>query len=186
MVVTTGSAGAWVAHRPGRAVAGARRLVVIDGPSGAGKSTLADRIVAVWPRPVTLVRLDEVYPGWRGLDRGAELIAARLIAPWSAVRVGRVHGWDWHAGRPGPVRWVPPKRDLVVEGCGAFAAARGASAVRVWVDAPAVARKRAALARDQGAFDAFWDLWDAQWRWHAARTGASAAHADLRVRGLSS
>lgn len=186
MVVTAGSAVSGVPHRLGGAAAGARRLVVIDGPSGAGKSTLADRIVGAWPRPVTLVRLDEVYPGWRGLDRGAELIATRLIIPWNAGRAGRVPGWDWEVGRSGAVRWVPPKRDLVVEGCGAFAAARGASALRVWVDAPAAARKRAALARDHGAFDAFWDLWDEQWRWHAARTGASAARADLRIRGLSS
>lgn len=162
-----------------------RRLVAIDGPSGAGKSTLADVIVAASPGPVALVRLDEVYPGWRGLDRGAAVIADALVAPWVRGRIARVPGWDWVADVPGPVRTIAPGCTLIVEGCGAFAATAGASALRIWVDAGDEDRRRAALARDRGSFDPYWEMWDAQWRRHTARTGASAARADLLVRGLS-
>ncbi|WP_308799594.1 nucleoside/nucleotide kinase family protein [Agromyces silvae] len=162
-----------------------RRLVAIDGPSGAGKSTLADAMVAAWPGPVALVRLDEVYPGWHGLDRGAALIADSVVAPWARGAVARVRCWDWRADAPGPIRAIAPGLDLVIEGCGAFDAVSGASALRIWVHAGEAERRRAALTRDRGAFDPYWDMWDAQWRRHAARTGASAAGADLIVRGLS-
>jgi hypothetical protein len=163
-----------------------RRLVAIDGPSGVGKSTLADLIVATWRRPVALVRLDEVYPGWAGLDRGAALLAASLVGPWAAGKVARVPSWNWEAGAPGPVRTIVPGQDLVVEGCGAFDACAEASALRIWVHADDDDRRRAALTRDRGAFDPYWEMWDTQWKRHAARTEASAAGSDLIVRGLSS
>jgi hypothetical protein len=168
---------------PGR---NGRRLVAIDGPSGAGKSTFADAVAAVWPRPLELVRLDEVYPGWHGLERGARVLSAALVRPWARGVVGRVPGWDWSADGAGPVRIVRPGTDLLVEGCGAFAAIGALSAVRIWVHAGDGVRKRAALERDHGAFDPYWEMWDAQWRTYTARTGASAALADLRVRGVSS
>jgi hypothetical protein len=162
-----------------------RRLIVVDGPSGAGKSTFADALVARWPRGVELVRLDDVYPGWGGLARGAETLGASLVDPWVLGRLARVPRWDWGREAAGPVDAVRPGRDLVIEGCGAFAAAQGAAALRIWVQAADAARKRAALDRDRGAFDPFWELWDGQWRRYVARTGASAARADLIVTGLS-
>lgn len=170
---------------PAGAGSSGRRLVVIDGPSGAGKSTLADALVAIWPTGVDLVRLDDVYPGWHGLSSGADLLAGELVEPWRRRRPARVPRWDWTRDAPGVVDLVRPGRDLVIEGCGAFAAARRAPALRVWVRAGDAARKRAALERDRGAFDPYWELWDGQWRRYVARTGASAARADLVVRGLS-
>ena len=57
-------------------------LVLVDGPSGAGKSTFADRLLAAWPaRAARLVRLDEVYPGWHGLDSGAACLRRDLVDP---------------------------------------------------------------------------------------------------------
>ncbi|MDR5699901.1 nucleoside/nucleotide kinase family protein [Agromyces aerolatus] len=162
-----------------------RRLVAIDGPSGAGKSTLADAIVAAWRGSVALVRLDEVYPGWHGLDRGSALLAASLVTPWASGKLARVPTWDWDAGRRGPVRAIAPGHDLLVEGCGAFDATAAVPALRIWVDARDEDRRRAALARDRGAFDPYWEMWDTQWRRHTARTGASVTRADLIVRGLS-
>lgn len=163
-----------------------RRILAIDGPSGSGKSTLADAVVAAWPGGADLVRLDDVYPGWHGLDRGSALVAAALVEPWLRGAVGRVPRWDWTAGAPGRPTAVRPGRDLVIEGCGAFAATAATHALRIWVHAGDAERKRAALARDGGAFDPYWEMWDAQWRKYQARTGSSAARADLVVRGLSS
>lgn len=160
------------------------RLIAIDGPSGSGKSTLADAISRTSPG-AAVVRLDDVYPGWHGLDRGAALVAAFVVAPWASGNLARVPRWDWMRGRPGQITAIPPGRDLVIEGCGAFEATSGVAAYRIWVHAGEAERKQAALERDRGAFDPYWDMWDRQWRRYVARTGASAARADLVVRGLS-
>jgi hypothetical protein len=39
----------------------------------------------------------------------------------------------------------------------------------LWVDADDAARKRRALARDDGGFDAHWNMWQAQFEEHVAR-----------------
>lgn len=148
-------------------------IVLIDGPSGAGKSTLADALLARWrgPRPV-LVRLDDVYPGWTGLERAGTALARTLVPPTRRGAVGSWRRWDWARERPGRLEHVRPgDRGLVVEGCGAFTAgAAAAEAVRVWVDAPDETRKRRALQRDGGAYDPYWALWERQWRRHVRRT----------------
>nr|WP_236778830.1 ATP-binding protein [Agromyces seonyuensis] len=166
------------ARRPG--------LVVIDGPSGAGKSALADALVAALPAGTAeLVRLDEIYPGWYGLDAGARSAGRRVVAPHSRGRSGTVERWDWAADAPARPRSVRPGSLLVVEGCGAFAAARRAwpaAVLRVWVDLPDEERRARALARDRGAFDPWWETWDEQWRRYASR-GRPAADADVSVEG---
>jgi hypothetical protein len=166
------------------AVRGIRNpLVLIDGPSGAGKSTLADALVQRWPgRPPALVRLDDVYRGWRGLERAGAELSQTLVPPRLRSQVGRWRRWDWVNDRPGAHERLGPGGALIIEGCGAFAAGAAArSAVHVWVDAPDALRRRRALDRDGGAYDPYWDMWDRQWRRYSRRT-APAARADLRLR----
>lgn len=166
------------------AVRGIRRpLVLIDGPSGAGKSTLADAVSASWPggRPA-LVRLDDAYPGWSGLERAGVELARTLVPPVRRGAVGTWRRWDWAQGAPGDLVRLRPGPPLIVEGCGAFEVGGAASgAVRVWVDAADALRKRRALGRDGGAYDPFWDLWERQWRHYVRRT-APAGRATVRVR----
>src|SRR5690606_29833513 len=53
------------------AIAGQTRAVVlIDGRSGSGKTTLATALAARLPG-TQLVRLDDFYPGWDGLEAGS-------------------------------------------------------------------------------------------------------------------
>jgi energy-coupling factor transporter ATP-binding protein EcfA2 len=167
-----------------RAVRGRRTpLVVIDGPSGAGKSTFADALVRAWPgQTPDLVRLDEVYPGWHGLDAAGTGLARTLLAQRRRGRVGGWRRWDWAAERAAEETRVRPGRGMVLEGCGSFAAAEhDPEAVHVWVEASDPVRRRRALARDDGAFDDFWEIWDRQWRRHARRC-ESRRHADVVVR----
>ena len=171
-----------------RAVIGATRgirnpIVLIDGPSGAGKSTFADALRTNWPGAApALVRLDDVYPGWRGLEQAGVGLARSLVAPARRGAVGRWRRWDWARNRPAGREWLRPGSALIVEGCGAFAAGRGAAdALHVWVDATDEVRKRRALHRDGGAYDPFWDIWDRQWRRYVHRTSPER-RADLRVR----
>lgn len=179
----------------------AAAVIAIDGPSGAGKSTLADALAGVLDaaRPggagagaagaasaaarVRVIRLDDAYPGWHGLERGAADLRHRVIAPISAGRVGWRSPWDWEAGRRRPaVPMLPLRATRIVEGCGAFAAAGdGPRTLRVWVAAPDALRRQRALARDGGRFDPYWDVWETQWRRYAARGFAARAHLVVRV-----
>lgn len=156
----------------GQRMADERAVVLIDGPSGAGKSTLADAVVAAWPgrHAPTLVRLDDIYPGWGGLDAAVELIGARLLAPRHGGRAAAWQRHDWVTGRPAEWHRVDPTRPLIVEGCGALAEAHaGLSDVRVWLDADDGIRKRRALERDGGGFDGHWDQWQRDWERYRAR-----------------
>ena len=168
-----------------RAVVAAARgipnpLVLIDGPSGAGKSTLADAVRRAWPAPSPqLVRLDDVYPGWHGLERASRQLARSLVARLDRGSVGTWQRWDWRAGRPAAIENVRPGGSLIIEGCGAFATgAPDRPAVRVWVGAADGVRRRRALDRDAGAFDSYWDVWERQWRRYVQRTDP-ARSADL-------
>jgi len=69
------------------AIRTAAPVVLIDGPAGAGKSTLADGLARNWPGaiPPTLVRMDDIYPGWEGLAAGSEFLHADLLAPLRAA-----------------------------------------------------------------------------------------------------
>ncbi|MGR2751542.1 ATP-binding protein [Agromyces arachidis] len=157
-------------------------LVLVDGPSGAGKTTFAAALVAAWhgaaPR---LVRVDEAIPGWAGLRPGAERLERSLLRPHRRSDPGAIHRWDWFGDRPGAIERVRPG-GIVVEGCGAHLAGRHRSdAVRVWLDAPAAARRHRALERDGGAFDPYWDAWEADWRRYVLQTDARRA-SGMRVR----
>ncbi|GAA4156666.1 AAA family ATPase [Gryllotalpicola daejeonensis] len=160
-------------------------IVLIDGPSGSGKSTLADALLAAWPTAAAprLVRLDDLYPGWGGLAVGSHAVAAELVGPLRESGVGRWREWNWAAGHPGEWHEVHGDRPLVVEGCGALSQASARHAdLRIWLGADDAVRKRRALARDRGAFDAHWEMWDAQFT-EFVRTQHPLALADLILDG---
>jgi hypothetical protein len=140
-------------------------VVLIDGPSGAGKSTLADGVVAAWPgrRTPVLVRMDDIYPGWNGLDAASDHIVHELLAPLRTTGAGRWRRHDWERAEPAEWHPVGGGGPLVIEGCGSLS--RGSASLadlRVWLTADDSVRKRRALARDNGSFDAYWDLWQAE------------------------
>jgi hypothetical protein len=156
-------------------------VVLIDGPSGAGKSTLADELVRRWPAGAApqLVRLDELYPGWGGLALGSHMVATDLLDDLRSSGTGRWRSWNWIAGHPAEWHEVGADRPLIVEGCGALSQASAALAdLRVWLAADDRVRKRRALARDRGAFDAHWQMWDEQFA-RFVETQHPIAHADL-------
>ncbi|GAA4171424.1 ATP-binding protein [Gryllotalpicola koreensis] len=168
-----------------RALDARNPIVLIDGPSGAGKSTLADGLIRAWPTDAApqLVRLDDLYPGWGGLAAGSHQVATELLAPLRESGAGRWRGWNWAAGRPADWHEISATRPLVVEGCGALSLASAPHAdLRIWLSADDAVRKRRALARDRGAFDAHWEMWDAQFT-EFVRTQHPLALADLVLDG---
>ena len=147
-------------------------VVLIDGPSGAGKSTLADQVLAAWPgeRRPTLVRLDDIYPGWGGLDAGILHLERHVLAPRRAGRPAAWQRFDWTAEAPLEWHEVDPDFPLIVEGCGALARSHLAlSDIRVWLDAEDQSRKRRAIARDGERFLAHWDEWQQEWERYLLR-----------------
>jgi hypothetical protein len=159
------------------ALAASNPVVIIDGRSGAGKSSLAGRLTREWPlrTPVQLVALDSLYPGWEGLERGAEIARETILVPHGRGRLGIWRRWDWEHGEPAEAHAVDPALGLILEGCGALTPASAALAdVTVWVDGPHASRQARALERDGDGFRAKWNMWAAQEEAHMARHSPEA------------
>ncbi|MBG6238336.1 uridine kinase [Mycetocola sp. CAN_C7] len=165
-----------------RRCSGPADTVVIDGPSGAGKSTLADALIAQWPGAVTLVRMDNIYPGWGGLAAASEHVHEHLLEPRMTGGDSRWRRHDWESGSPAEWHPVPANRAMILEGCGALSRLSASLAtVRIWLAADDVVRKQRALARDDGGFDAHWDDWQEQFVRFVTAENPEAV-ADIRLR----
>lgn len=136
--------------------------VLIDGRSGAGKSTLADQWQRHWPAS-SVVRLDDIYPGWDGLAWAVAHVRTQLLEPRADGRPGRWRQWNWVTGTAGSWHTVEPDRRLIVEGVGALTQAHRALAdLGIWVHTPDDVRRRRALERDGDTYRPHWDRWAAQ------------------------
>ncbi len=152
------------------------RRVLIDGRSGSGKTELARALVDGWPG-AQLVRLDDLYPGWDGLDEASASVA-------SILGTHRWRAWDWAADAPGTWHELEASRPLVIEGVGAISSTSvGLVDVTVWVELDGETRKLRALLRDGEAYAPFWDRWAAQELAFMAREKPRAL-ADIEVSGL--
>lgn len=163
-------------------VAASNPVVLIDGRSGAGKTTLSHALVDRWPlrRRVQLVALDSIYPGWDGLEAGAELARETILVPHARGEVGVWRRWDWTAGMPAEAHAVDPALPLIVEGSGLLTPATAKLGdVRVWLSSPSASRKRRALERDGDTYRPHWDRWALQEQRHVERHGPErlATHA---------
>ena len=139
------------------AAAGHRIVVLIDGRSGAGKTVLAEALV---PRlQAQLVSLDELYPGWEGLEAGSDAVHETVLRTsdpgWTR--------WDWAAARPAELHPLDPGLPIVIEGCGALSRVnRTLATFAIWIEVDADERRRRSSARDHGRFDRYWQLWATQ------------------------
>lgn len=146
------------------AVAGAaaRPVVLIDGQSGSGKTELARALAPILS--AQLVRLDDLYQGWDGLNAASAAVASDILVEHRWQR------WDWTLGIP--VEWheLDAAAPLVVEGSGALTSAtRMGATCAIWVELDETTRKARAIARDGVAYEPYWERWAAQERAHIAR-----------------
>ena len=159
-------------------------LIGIDGRSGAGKTTLAVELCARLRqhRTVALFHLEDIYPGWQGLEQGIQRYLDTVLTPLSAGHDAEWTTWDWAADTDGPRRTTPAADVVVIEGVGACAAgARELLDATIWVAGADEERKSRALARDGESYVPFWDTWAKQEaRWLA--TDPVPAAVDLTVR----
>lgn len=135
------------------------RTLLIDGRSGAGKTDLASQLAD--ELECALVHVEHFYPGWEGLDEGAQWLVDAVLEPRSRGEIVRLREWDWYTGGFRDGGELLPERDLIVEGCGAITRASAPFAdLAVWLDAPERLRRERARARDGG--DDWWELWRQQ------------------------
>lgn len=137
--------------------------IVIDGPSGAGKTTMAELVAQHWlGGSASVFHLDDVYPGWSGLQEGSD-VAQTLLRERAAGKPAHWQRYDWFSGQHAEWHMLDPLRPLIVEGCGALTSASvDASQARLWVSAPDDLRKHRALSRGGEDFERHWSDWDEQ------------------------
>lgn len=150
--------------------------ILIDGRSGSGKSELASGLAEHlgWQ----LLRLDDLYPGWDGLDAASRALPQILTT-------GRWRRWNWAEGAPGQWAELDVDGPLIVEGAGALSrASRPLADAAIWVELDATTRKRRALDRDGATYAPHWERWAAQEDAFIAREHPERL-ADLVVSGRS-
>jgi len=136
-------------------------ITLVDGRSGAGKTRYASDLAA--KAQATLISIDDVYPGWDGLDAGSWHIFHTVVLPISRGEPGRYRRWDWAAHTNGPWVTVEPDMPLVIEGCGAIRAESVPLVhATVWVDAPEHLRRERAVRRDGAMYEPQWVRWALQ------------------------
>ncbi|MEJ1229450.1 MAG: ATP-binding protein [Galbitalea sp.] len=141
-----------------------RPVVLIDGGSGAGKSTLASRLAVALH--AQLVRLEDIYPGWDGLEAASVAVHRDVLAgPELGWR-----SWDWTRAEPSDWHPIDPTLPLVVEGSGSLSRRnRQLATFGIWLELAAGERKSRALTRDGETYSPHWDRWAAQEALFAAR-----------------
>ena len=120
------------------------------------------------------MRLDDLYPGWDGLDAGGAALPGILTDfRWRAV--------DFAADRPGDWHDLDPARPIIIEGVGAISgASRPLADLALWVHLDDATRKQRALTRDGDTYAPHWDRWAAQELRYLARENPQA-RADVTI-----
>src|SRR6266508_261756 len=166
---------------------GPTRLICVDGPAGSGKSTLARRIAdeaEARGLSVRVLRMDDLYEGWDGAERGFSLLRDHVLARIAGGLEGRYRRYDWHSGAYAERHVVPADLDLlIVEGV--TSADRGVEpwpSLRIWVETTNTIRLERGIERDGEALRDRWLDWMRWERDHFA-TERTRQRADLIVDG---
>jgi uridine kinase len=114
--------------------------------------------------------MDDLYPGWEGLQLGSFYLNQQILQPLIQGKTAHFQLWDWESGQRGKNgepgngwREFSGGTPLIVEGCGSLS--RTASELahyRIWIEADQSARHKRWLDRDGEKFNDFWHIWAAQ------------------------
>ena len=164
MHITAGqgaTASAVLAASRARPRCGATTVVAIDGPSGAGKTDFAAALALRLPGAQVL-HMDDLYPGWDGLERGVEDLHEHVLAPLLRGEQAAYRRWDWEHGRYAGWQSLPSAELLVVEGAGSGARPGWQyESVLIWLEADREERYRRGIERDGELYRPYWSRWAA-------------------------
>ena len=112
----------------------------IMGPSGSGKSTLADEVqnefFKLGESAPRVIHLDDLYPGWDGLQLGVEYLQRAILNPLGRREVAHYQLFDWVAGERKEWREFAGGTPLIIEGVGSgHTSLRQFVSQAIWVEA---------------------------------------------------
>ncbi len=149
-------------------------IILIDGRAASGKSSLAAELKNVLFKELEqaprLIHMDDLYPGWEGLQLGSFYLNQQILQPLSAGKIAHWQLWDWQKAERGRAdepgngwREFAGGSPLIVEGCGALSRVSSELAdFRVWIEAPKELRHARWIERDGEKFNDYWHIWAAQ------------------------
>ena len=141
---------------------GGTKVVAIDGPSGAGKTFFAAALAARLP-DAGLLHLDDLYPGWDGLEQGVTDLYEQVLAPIARGERATYRRWDWEHDRYAGWHSLPATHVLLVDGVGSGAGRNaGLESVLIWLEADRDVRFRRGIERDGDPYRHQWERWAAQ------------------------
>ncbi len=141
---------------------GETKVVAVDGPSGAGKThftaALAERLPGAY-----VVHMDDLYPGWDGLDQAVADLHSGVLAPIARGEPATYRQWDWERERYAGSHSLPATRLLIVEGVGAGAGTNAdLESALIWLEADRAVRFQRGIQRDGEAYRRHWARWATQ------------------------
>ena len=149
-------------------------IILIDGRAASGKSSLAAELKNVLFKELEqaprLIHMDDLYPGWEGLQLGSFYLNQQILQPLSNGKTANWQLWDWQKAERGRAdepgngwREFAGGTPLIVEGCGALSRVSSELAhFRVWIEAPKELRLARWIERDGEKFNDYWHIWAAQ------------------------
>jgi len=140
---------------------GASTVVAIDGHSGAGKTDFAAALAKRLPG-AHLLHMDDLYPGWDGLDQAVATLHEQVLTPLSRGERASYRRWDWEHDRYAGWQSLPVTNLVLVEGVGS-GAGPGAKleSVLIWLEADPGVRFLRGIERDGEPYLAHWHRWAA-------------------------
>ncbi|MEY4993416.1 MAG: hypothetical protein RIS82_538 [Actinomycetota bacterium] len=140
-------------------------IVLIDGRSNSGKSTLAATVQNLVfkngesaPR---VIHMDDIYPGWNGLDAGADYMQRFILNPLANQRTANWQEYNWATGERETWREFSGGTPLIIEGCGSLNHLSAELAdIKIWLEVDQETRHQRWLERE-GSND-HWAEWAAQ------------------------
>ena len=123
-------------------------IILIDGRAASGKSSLAadlkNALFKELEQAPRLIHMDDLYPGWEGLQLGSYYLNQQILQPLSNGKTANWQLWDWQKAERGRAdepgngwREFAGGTPLIVEGCGALSRVSSELAhFRVWIEAP--------------------------------------------------
>jgi len=138
---------------------GATTVIAVDGPSGSGKTDFTTALARSL-RNAHVVHMDDLYPGWDGLQQAVANLYDQVLVPLTRGEQGAYRQWDWAGDRYGRWRSLPATDLLLVEGAGSGARpGTDLESALIWLEADRDVRFRRGISRDGELYRPHWLRW---------------------------